>query len=95
MSRPLSPNLDWVLANPIWASALNPLLGNPILQGKQIDAELVIGVTTIPHGLGRPLRGWILVDVDAAATIFRSNLLNATTLTLTSNAACNVSLWVY
>ena len=28
----LSPKLDWSLANPRWASVLNPIIANPILQ---------------------------------------------------------------
>lgn len=39
--------------------------------------------------------GWMLVDQDTLANIYRSKPKNDTTLTLTSDAACVVSLWVF
>lgn len=96
MSQPLSPKLDWTLANPIWAQALNPILANPILQGRLLtNIILVNGSTYINHGLNRNLTGWFLTDQSALANIYRSKPFNSSTLTLTSDAAVTVSMWVF
>lgn len=96
MSAPLSPKLDWELANPLWAQTLNPVLATPFLSGKAIvQINLKTGTNIINHGLGRMLRGWFPIDETAAATIYRSAPKNALTLTLTSNAVVTVDLWVF
>ena len=92
----LSQKLPWDMANPLWAQILNPLVANPILSGNSILAQrLVDGVTTINHGLGRMMQGWFVTDIQGAATIYRSEPFNPSTLILTSNAAVTVNLWVY
>lgn len=79
-----------------WASQLNPLLDMPFSSGLLLTGvHLINGVTTINHKLARKLQGYIITDIDSAATIFRSQPKNALTLTLTSNAATNVSLFVF
>jgi hypothetical protein len=43
-----------------------PLDGSRLLE----DVELTSGVTTrIPHGLGRRLRGWLVVRIDGGAAL--------------------------
>lgn len=95
MSRlPQKLNLDMMQVR--WATELNPLLNNELINGQLLqNVSLISGVTTINHLLGRKQQGYIITDVDAAATIFRSQPLNNLTLTLTSDAACTVSLWVF
>lgn len=79
-----------------WSTKINPLLKNPSLQCRLIKGVLLAnGTTVINHLLGRTQQGWRLVDIDGAATIYRSAALNALTLTLTSNAAVTVSLEVF
>jgi hypothetical protein len=79
-----------------WASQLNPIVGNAVLKGLQLDAvSLINGVTIINHLLSRKQQGWFITDVNAAATIYRSAPFNDTTLTLSSNADCVVNIWVY
>jgi hypothetical protein len=79
-----------------WTSQLNPLLANILTQGSLLsDVTLIDGVNTFNHYLGKGMTGWILVDQNGAASIYRSQPLNAQTLTLTSNAAVTVSLWVF
>lgn len=88
--------MDWDLANPLWAQALNPVLNNDILNGKLMESVLLVnGATTFNHLLGRKLKGFFITDINAAATIFRSAPLNDKTLTLTSNAICTVNLWLF
>ncbi len=79
-----------------WKAALTPVLQNELNQGILIqDISLINGVTVINHLLSRRQIGWIITDNNAAATIYRSAALNDATLTLTSNAACVVDLWVF
>lgn len=79
-----------------WAQELNPIIANRLVQGQQLNnIKLTNGVTVVNHLLGRKMQGWTLADVDGAATIYRSQPLNNLTLTLTSNAAVTVSLWVW
>lgn len=92
----LSPKLDWNLANPKWAAELNPIILNPMTNMTILNNILLIdGVTVINHGLQQMQQGWIIVDINGAATIYRSAALNSITLTLTSNAAVTVSIGVF
>lgn len=78
-----------------WASQLNPVLSNPLLQGSLIrNVALINGTTIVNHRLGRTLQGWIIVNIDGAATVY-SSASDALTLSLVSNAAVNVSLYVF
>ena len=47
------------------------------------------------HGLQQTMQGWMITDINAAATVYRSQPLNDKTLTLTSSAACTVDLVVF
>ncbi len=96
MATPLSPKLDWQLANPIWAQALNPIIASPLSSAKIIQHKtLISGVNIINHGLNRVMQGWFIVDINGIASIYRSAPLNGTTLTLTSNAVVTVSIGVF
>ncbi len=92
----LSHKLPWELANDKWASALNPLLANPINNANiLININLVTGANVINHYLGEIQHGWFLTDIQGAATIYRSAPFNSTTLTLTSSANVTVSIGVF
>ena len=92
----LSTKLPLELMQTRWSSQLNPLLSNVLVQGQLIqNVSLKNGVTTIYHSLGQLPNGWILVDVNGTASIYRSQPFNAQTLTLTSNAAVTVSIWIF
>ena len=79
-----------------WKSELDPILSIPLLKGLQLkNIELIAGTNVINTLLGRLQQGFIITDIDAPATIYRSQPFNSLTLTLTSSAACNVSLLVY
>jgi hypothetical protein len=87
---------DFQLMQNSWASQLNPVLANPLTSANILkNVKLINGTTIINHLLGRMQQGWFLTDINAAATIYRSQPLSATTLTLTSNAACTVSIGVF
>lgn len=94
--KPLSSNLPWDMAANIWANSLNPLLAAPLSSMSIIqNVVLINGATTIPHKIGRLQLGWFILDQNAAANIYRSAPLNASNLTLTSDAIVTVSLGVF
>ncbi len=79
-----------------WASQLDPVLRNLLIQGVLVtEVDLKAGNTVINHRLGRKQIGYIITDQDAQAQIFRSQPLNNLTLTLTSDADCTVSIWCF
>lgn len=92
----LSPKLDWEIANPIWASTLNPFLNNLLNQVQILkNVPLISGETVLNHKLGRVMNGWFLIDVQGPATIYRSAPFNKYSLSLTSSAAVTVSIGVF
>lgn len=79
-----------------WKSILDPVISAPtatmsILQ----DIPLAVGVNVINHRLGQRMQGWILTDIQAPATIYRSAAFNDLTLTLHSSAVTTISLGVF
>lgn len=73
-------------------------LDSEIVNGHQIDSiDLTAGeANTINHGLGRNLRGYIVVRKDANASIWdETSSTPAKTLKLQTSSDCTVSLWVY
>lgn len=79
-----------------WKSLIDPVLGNQLINGLLLtDVLLANGVTIINTTLGRQQQGYIIVDQNAQARIYRSLPMNAKTLTLTSDAAVTVSLWIF
>lgn len=73
---------------------LNKVVKVSILDGTQIEADLASGANIINHGLGRTPQGWIVVDRDSAATVYRT-AWDSATLSLTASATVTVQLWVY
>lgn len=92
----LSPKLPWELANPRWASELNPVLSNPLNNVRVLqNVQLASGTNVINHGLGQTQQGWFLTDIQGAAVIYRNANFNSTTLSLHSDASVVVSIGVY
>jgi hypothetical protein len=75
---------------------------NPLLDGHLLDRVFFTGAATvvINHGLGRQIRGWIVVDKFGSAggppfeTVERT-AWDDKTLTLTATGTCCVLLWVF
>jgi hypothetical protein len=98
------PNLDENVKR-----VINQLQGNiensvtPLVNKTQNDStilssiSLTTGVNTISHKLGYPLSGWKIIDIDAAASVFRvqSSMNTSTFLYLQSSAPCTVSIEVF
>lgn len=89
-------NKNFMLHQTQWKAAITPVLTNYLNQGQLIqDISLINGTIKINHGLGRQMIGFIQTDITAPATYYRSAPLNDLTLSLTSNAASTISLWVF
>jgi hypothetical protein len=97
MANPLSTKLAWELANPKWASSLNPLLALPLVNGQQLDGIILVAnkPQNINHSLGQLPKGWYIVDINAAATVYRTQPFNDKTITLESSANATISIWIY
>ena len=75
------------------------------IQTKQLlDGKLITGVTLttaqateVSHGLGKPIRGWIVVSKNADANIYvaSASVTPNFTFLLTTTANVDVSLWVF
>ncbi len=79
-----------------WKSILDPVIKNPLNDVSILKSvTLIIGETKIPHLLGQVQRGWLVLDVNASATIYRSKPFDGSYLYLTSNAVATVSLGVF
>lgn len=89
-------NKSLMLMQTAWAKQLNPLLANP-MNGMSIikNVPLVSGSNVINHGLGQVQQGWMLVDIQGPAVIYRDSPFNALTLSLHSDAPTTVSIGVF
>lgn len=74
--------------------AVTTIETKPFMGGVLLEAvTLASGSNQIAHTLQRRPRIWVICDSTAAATIYRT-ASDSNFLTLQSNAACTVSLWV-
>jgi hypothetical protein len=79
-----------------WAAQINPVLASPTNNSSILEGvKLVSGVNVINHLLGRPMQGWIITDINAAITVYRSAPMNNLTLTLTASGAATVNIEVF
>lgn len=88
----------WATAQDTWASQINPVLANLLVQGQLLkNITLAIGDTLIAHKLGRQPQGYFLVSPQGPAVVFQAahQANPAVTLTLTSSAELLTSVWVF
>lgn len=95
-----SDNASFTMMQNTWATQLNPLLNNPIVNGVILkNISLAIGDNNINHTLGRNLQGWVLVRQRAVfAQVFDkqdTNPMPSKTLVLNSNAVAVVDILVF
>lgn len=99
MSLPIfqDENKNIMLLQTNWASALNKLLDNPLLNGIILkDQVLSIGSNTISHRLQRAPQGCIIISKNAAASIFEEpSPITNLFLVLNSSAACVIDLYIF
>lgn len=92
----LSTNLPLNLLETKWASILNPIISNPMTNMAILkDVSLVTGTNIINHLLQQMQLGWIITDIQGAATIYRNAAFNDLTLSLHSSAPVTVSIGVF
>lgn len=76
-------------------NVLQPVFNNPMLFGVSRQSVVVgSGSNVIEHGLGHDVNGWIVTDINAAVTLYRS-ASNAQTITLVSSGTATVDLYIY
>lgn len=95
----LSRSLDNV------ASALNPVLETPLLDGVLVGPLVVPAslLLTVPHGLGRPARGFFVANATAAYGVpfavpgaaAQPSPNGAIVLTFPSGAGASLTFWVF
>jgi len=94
MQLPLKLPMDQMQTR--WKAILDPLLANNLNNISILPPiQLINGVTVVNHLLDRIQQGWIQLDIDAAATYYRSQPFNNKTITFTSNAAATIVIGVY
>ncbi len=79
------------------SDSLNSIAPKQILAGHILNVNFSgAGAKLITHGLGRNIIGWIVIDKDAVADVYRTNKDNPKSfLNLTASAAVNLKLWVF
>jgi len=81
------------------SKGLNSLLGqetgNPGAEGTYVQATIGTTDTSVEHDLGRTPDGWIVIDSDTNATVWRSGDKDSVQLTLSASAETNVALWIF
>lgn len=80
--------------------ALLPIVDSSIIDGKLLTGHVLASGTTsvIAHGLGRKLKGWIVVSKNAAQHVYDVQASNDSPelfLHLTAGGAVTVDLWVF
>lgn len=82
-----------------WATQLDPVLANPLVQGRLItNVSLTTGTNTINTLLSRKLQGYIVVLKSADVTIYDLQSVNPSperTLQLVASGPAIVTLWVF
>lgn len=81
------------------AAAIESLSSSEILDGLMLkNVQLVSGLNTISHKLGRPLLGWLVVRKRANIDIWDSQDTNSQaskTLNLQSSGTVSIDLYVF
>jgi hypothetical protein len=76
------------------AGVLDSLVRVPVIDGVHVTATLASGSNRIAQTLQRIPQGWIIVDRDSAATVYRT-AWDSKTMTLTASGAVTIKMWVY
>jgi hypothetical protein len=79
-----------------WKSTLDTALGLPTNSPSLLTGiSVVSGDNVINHKLGRTPQGWIITDINAGVTLYRSAAFNDLTLTLRSSGTATIGLMVF
>jgi hypothetical protein len=74
--------------------AISGAISSPLLNGLLKTADLVSGLTSIEHKLGRVPQGYIIIDKNNAANVYTASK-DDKFLNLNSSAACKIGLWIF
>jgi len=93
-----NPELNKVQDN--IAEVITNLTSNPILSGVLVEnIVLTFGsTTTVNHGLGRKVRGWIITAKNNAVDVYAldaNQVYPTKQLILSTSATATISLWVF
>ena len=75
-------------------TSLAALESDELSRRKIYTAALASGSNTIYHDLQRLPKGWLIVDRDSAATVYRTDW-DAETLTLQASGVVNIRLYIF
>lgn len=94
-----STDRSMTLLQSAWASKIDPLLNNPLANGRILkQVTLQVGTNQVNHGLQKPLQGWYIVRQRSAASVYDNqdnNQMPSLTLELVSSAVVIVDLFVF
>jgi hypothetical protein len=77
------------------AKVVNPLEVQPLAGGNMLkDVALTTSQTSVPHKLDHTPQFFIISDINANATVWRSATSDSQYIYLTASASCVVSMWV-
>jgi hypothetical protein len=87
---------DLSLMQSRWISILNPVLENPTTNLTILkNVVLASGNNTVPHLLQQLQQGWVVLDINAAATVYRYAPFTDTVLYLHASAPVMMTLGVF
>lgn len=94
-----SDDVPFQLMQNAWATAINPILTNPVSVGAVLkNVPLIVGANVINHKLGRKLQGWYITRKRTQAGVYDTQDTNGMpdlTLQLVSDAVVTVDLYVF
>ena len=75
-------------------ASLDPVSRDLLLNRLQLTADIGTSDTSIQHALGRVPAGWIVIDKNANADIWRVSLTN-TTIVLRASAPVKAKIFIF
>lgn len=76
------------------SQSLDPIVRVALLDGVQVSYDLVAGSNRVSHPLQRTPLGWIIVDRDSGATVYRT-AWDSRTISLTASGTIKLQVWIY
>lgn len=94
LNRIITTNQDIQLIQDNVNNALTPIQKSPFIGGVLLtNISLTTGSNAVPHTLGRTPSIWVIADINAAQTIYRTTW-DITNINLTASGAVTISMWV-
>ncbi len=69
-------------------------INNPFLVGNVFNATITSATATINHGLGANPIGWLILDQDADANVWKVSS-DEKSIILDSSATVNIKIWIF